>query len=187
MLSDSISYLGVVLEQAKAQQYFQLLQEEIAWQHDELTIFGRRIVTKRLVAWYGDRDYEYIYSRSSKRALKWSTNLLQLKSLVEEKTGCSFNSCLLNYYHNGEEGMGWHSDDEKSLEEPIHIASLSLGARRRFDFRNKKTKEKESIWLDNGGLLLMKHPNQQLFQHSLPKSKKILEPRINLTFRRMKE
>ncbi len=179
--------MGVVLEEAKAQQYFKLLQEEIVWQHDELIIFGRKIVTKRQVAWYGDRDYEYIYSHSSKRALKWSTSLLQLKSLVEEQTACSFNSCLLNYYHNGEEGMGWHSDDEESLEEPIHIASLSLGARRRFDFRNKKTKEKTSIWLDNGSLLLMKHPHQHLFQHSLPKSKKIQEPRINLTFRKMKE
>jgi alkylated DNA repair dioxygenase AlkB len=186
MLSESIAYMGVVLEEAQAQQYFKLLQEEIAWQHDELLIFGRKITTRRMVALYGDRDYEYNYSHSSKRALKWSTSLLQLKSLVEEKTGCAFNSCLLNYYHNGEEGMGWHSDDEKSLEEPIHIASFSLGARRRFDFRNKNTKEKESIWLDNGSLLLMKHPNQQLFQHSLPKSKKIKEARINLTFRKMK-
>lgn len=187
MLIDSIAYMGVVLEETKAQHYFKLLQEEIVWQHDELVIFGRKIISKRMVAWHGDRDYEYIYSHSSKRALKWSTNLLQLKSLVEEKTGHSFNSCLLNYYHNGEEGMGWHSDDEKSLEEPIHIASLSLGARRRFDFRNKKTKEKTAIWLDNGSLLLMKHPNQELFQHSLPKSKKIKGARMNLTFRKIKE
>lgn len=187
MLASSVIYFGVVLEESEAENYFKALEAEVVWHQDELIIFGRKIITNRLVAWYGDKDYEYTYSHNSKRALPWSPSLVKLKQLVETQTGFKFNSCLLNYYHHGEDGMGWHSDDEETLQKPIHIASLSLGAKRRFDFRHKQSKQKESLWLENGSLLLMKHPNQEEYQHCLPKTKKVKKARMNLTFRKMKE
>jgi alkylated DNA repair dioxygenase AlkB len=119
-------------------------------------------------------------------ALYWTPLLMELKLQVEQKCGLTFNACLLNFYHTGEEGMGWHSDNEKSLEEPIHIASLSFGAERRFDMKHQKTGDKKSVMLENGSLLLMKHPMQHYWKHALPKTKKVKEPRINLTFRLMK-
>jgi alkylated DNA repair dioxygenase AlkB len=181
-----VQYFGPVFSQLESEKHFTILKKEIKWKQDELVIFGRKIITQRMVAWYGDQNYDYVYSKSRKQALPWTKELLFLKKIVENKSGLGFNSCLLNYYHSGEEGMGWHSDDEDSLEDPIHIASLSFGANRRFDLRHKKTKEKKSFWLEKGSLLLMKHPCQELYQHALPKTKKIKEARINLTFRKMK-
>ncbi|MGZ3822213.1 MAG: alpha-ketoglutarate-dependent dioxygenase AlkB family protein, partial [Mucilaginibacter sp.] len=107
-------------------------------------------------AWYGDNDYAYTYSNTTKQALSWTSELYQLKKLVEELTGATFNSCLLNLYHNGDEGMAWHSDDEKSLGRNTTIASLSFGAERQFALKHKKTKEKTSLILEHGSLLVMK-------------------------------
>ena len=109
--------------------------------------------------------------------------MLELKQKVEKITGDKFNSCLLNLYHNGEEGMAWHSDDEKSLGENTTIASLSLGAERKFSFKHKESKKAVAIILEQGSLLVMKDSTQTNWWHSLPKSKKVKKPRINLTFR----
>jgi alkylated DNA repair dioxygenase AlkB len=109
--------------------------------------------------------------------------LLELKKIAEEITGATFNSCLLNLYHNGNEGMAWHSDDEKSLGKNTAIASFSFGAERKFSLKHKKSKEAVSIILENGSLLLMKGTTQDNWLHCLPKAKKINAPRINLTFR----
>ena len=103
--------------------------------------------------------------------------------MVEEFAGVKFNSCLLNLYHNGDEGMGWHSDDEESLGKNNTIASLSLGAERKFLFKHKQTKQINSFILEHGSLLIMKDATQRNWLHSLPKSKIIVQPRINLTFR----
>lgn len=180
-----VLHFGAVLTSGEARKYEECLSSKVPWRHDEAVMFGKHIVTARMVAWYGDRDMPYRYSGVTKSPLPWIPELLELKALVEERAGTEFNSCLLNLYHNGGEGMGWHSDDERSLARDSCIASLSLGADRRFDFKHKTTGEKVSVLLENGGLLLMKGPTQRHWRHQLPKSTKITEPRINLTFRQM--
>ncbi|WP_411824144.1 alpha-ketoglutarate-dependent dioxygenase AlkB family protein [Leptospira sp. 'Mane'] len=178
-----VHYYGKVLGLNEANDYFNALLETINWKNDEAVIFGKHIVTKRKVAWYGDSDYQYTYSGTTKQALFWTSELLRLKQIVENLSETKFNSCLLNLYHNGEEGMAWHSDDEKSLGVNTTIASFSLGAERKFSFKHKSKKETITINLENGSLLLMKGKTQTDWYHSLPKSKKIHRPRINLTFR----
>jgi len=163
--------------------YFQSLFHSIEWKNDEAILFGKKIITKRKVAWYGDEPFSYTYSNVTKQGLIWNSDLLEIKALVEDKCGESFNSCLLNLYHNGSEGMSWHSDGEKDLKANGTIASLSLGAERKFAFKHKQTKEKVELWLESGSLLLMKDQTQSHWLHRLPPSKKIHEPRINLTFR----
>ncbi|WP_256013436.1 alpha-ketoglutarate-dependent dioxygenase AlkB family protein [Desertivirga xinjiangensis] len=176
-------YYGKIFEPTLARTYLDRLLSDIEWKHDEAVIFGKRIVTKRKVAWYGNAEYSYTYSNTTKQALGWTDELLQLKARVEKVSGLTFNSCLLNLYHNGEEGMSWHSDDEKTLGRDTNIASLSLGAERKFSFKHKVSKENRSIVLEHGSLLLMKGTTQTHWLHSLPKSKKVTSPRVNLTFR----
>jgi alkylated DNA repair dioxygenase AlkB len=178
-----VHYYGTVLAGCDAWDYFEALMVTIPWRHDELVMFGKPVVTARKVAWFGDSDFSYTYSGTTKRALPWTRELSALKTLAEEKTGAAFNSCLLNLYHHGGEGMGWHSDDEKELVRDASIASMSLGAERKFDFRHKETKETVSVTLEHGSLLAMKGETQRYWQHRLPPSKKVTEPRINLTFR----
>lgn len=180
-----VNYYGQVFPRAQADDYFQLLMDTIAWKNDEAFIMGKHIITKRKVAWYGDEAYAYTYSRSSKTALPWSKTLLELKEITERETGTRYNSCLLNLYHNGDEGMAYHSDDEKALAENSAIASLSFGAARKFLFKHKQTKQTVSVFLDHGSLLVMKGETQKNWLHRLPPTKKIILPRINLTFRTM--
>ena len=183
----TVHYLGKILNKDLADQFFTKLLTKIQWEHDIAVIFGKRIVTKRKVAWYGDKAYEYTYSNSTKKALIWIPELLELKKLIENLSGEKFNSCLLNLYHSGEEGMAWHSDAEKDLIKNGCIASMSLGAERKFAFKHKATKETIDIVLENGSLLLMKNETQTNWLHRLPPTKKILEARINLTFRTIAE
>jgi len=178
-----VNYYRNVLTHSQANLYFDLLSQKIIWENDETVIFGKHIVARRKVAWYGDSDYTYTYSNTTKQALVWTKELSDLKQIVEEFTETKFNSCLLNLYHDGNEGIAWHSDDEKSLEKNSIIASLSFGAERKFSFKHKQTKETISVVLEHGSLLIMKDATQTNWLHSLPKSKKITRPRINLTFR----
>src|ERR687898_285289 len=179
----TVNYYGKVLISKEANKYFDLLMQNILWENDEVVIFGKHIVTKRKAAWYGDSDYLYTYSNTTKHALPWTKELSDLKQIVEELAETKFNSCLLNLYHNGDEGMGWHSDDEESLGKNNTIASLSLGAERKFLFKHKQTKQTVSLVLEHGSLLIMKGATQANWLHSLPKSKNITQSRINLTFR----
>jgi len=179
----TVQYYGKALPQNEAAYYFNRLLHTIVWKNDEAVIFGKHIITKRKVAWYGDSEYSYTYSNITKQALPWTTELLALKKLAEELTGSKYNSCLLNLYHNGKEGMAWHSDEEKTLGKNTAIASLSFGAKRKFSFRHKKTKETTSLILETGSLLVMKDATQTNWLHRLPPTKNINEPRINLTFR----
>lgn len=178
-----VDYYGVLLSQSESDHYFSNLFNAIEWKNDVAIIFGKRIVTKRKVAWYADKPYEYTYSNTTKQALPWTESLKELKHLVEKETDESYNSCLLNLYHNGSEGMTWHSDDEDDLKHNGAIASLSLGAKRKFSLKHKKTKKTVSLDLENGSLLVMKGKTQHHWLHSVPQTKKISEPRINLTFR----
>src|SRR5919198_2496074 len=130
----TVSYYGKILSSEEANQYFEFLMQNIQWEKDEVIIFGKHITTKRKVAWYGDYEYLYTYSNITKRALAWTKELSELNQKVEQYAETKFNSCLLNLYHNGNEGMGWHSDDEDSLGKNNTIASLSFGAERKFSF-----------------------------------------------------
>lgn len=179
----TVNYYGKILNKEEADFYFKTLMQKINWRNDEAIIFGKKIITKRKVAWYGDENFEYTYSNSTKNALPWTSELLQLKKITEEKTGEKFNSCLLNLYHDGNEGMAYHSDGEKDLKKNGAIASLSFGAERKFSFKHKTTKEKVELVLENGSLLVMKNETQTFWLHRLPPTKKIFAPRINLTFR----
>lgn len=181
----TVNYFGPVLTVSEVRRHYDALLRDIPWKHDEAVIFGKRIVTARKVAWYGDSDFSYTYSGTTKQALAWTPELAELKTLVESLAGSRFNSCLLNLYHNGGEGMAWHSDDEKSLVRNSAIASLSLGAEREFRFKHKRDGLKTSVLLESGSLLVMRNATQSHWLHSIPKSKKVISPRINLTFRTM--
>lgn len=178
-----VNYFGKLFSRREADHYFNNLLTNIEWKNDEAFILGKLIITKRKVAWYGDTTFEYAYSNRTKTALPWTKELLALRSKIEAETGESFNSCLLNLYHTGEEGMAWHSDGEKDLKKNGAIGSVSFGAERKFSFKHKATKETVSVLLEHGSLLVMKGTTQTHWLHRLPPTKKILKPRINLTFR----
>lgn len=178
-----VYYQGCVLTKNEADYYFEQLFTQISWKPDEAIIFGKHVVTKRKIAWYADKPFSYTYSRITRQALPWTDELLILKSLIEKESGETYNSCLMNLYHDGSEGMAWHSDGEKDLKKNGAIGSLSLGAERKFSFKNKNSKEVISIALPSGSLLVMKGHTQTHWLHRLPPTKRIQEPRINLTFR----
>lgn len=178
-------YYGVICTQQEADDFLEELLANIEWKNDEAVIFGKHIITKRKVAWYGDQAFDYTYSNTTKRALAWTPALLKIKQQVEQLTGESFNSCLLNLYHDGNEGMAWHSDGETELKKHGAIASVSFGAQRKFCFKHKESKEKIDIQLEHGSLLVMSGTTQQHWLHRLPPTKKVNSPRVNLTFRTM--
>jgi alkylated DNA repair dioxygenase AlkB len=178
-----VNYYGPILNTKKSQEYFEQLFKNIQWENDKAIIFGKLIITKRKVAWYGDKPFDYAYSKTTKSALPWTKELLEVKELIEKKSGETFNSCLLNLYHSGQEGMTWHSDDEEALKKNGAIASISFGADRKFSFKHKVSKQTVSVFLEKGSLLIMKGTTQKNWFHSLPPTKKVKIPRINLTFR----
>ena len=183
----TVNYYGQILSKEQADFYLKKLLETIEWRNDEAIIFGKKIITKRKVAWYGDKAFEYTYSNTSKYASPWIKELVELKQIAEHETGETFNSCLLNLYHNGEESMAWHSDGEKDLKRNGAIASLSFGAERKFAFKHKQSKEKIELFLQHGSLLVMKDTTQKHWLHRLPPTKKVTTPRVNLTFRTIEE
>lgn len=180
-----VNYYGRVFTLKDSDSYFDTLWNTIEWRNDEANMFGRHIITKRKVAWYGDLNYHYTYSNATKLALPWTKELLELKKTTEKKTGATYNSCLLNLYHDGSEGMAWHSDDEKMLAKDSSIASLTFGAERKFAFRHKTIDQKVELILEHGSLLEMAGTTQSFWLHRLPPTKKVTRPRINLTFRTM--
>jgi len=179
------NYYEEVLSWEQANHYFGVLLNKIAWKNDQAVLFGKRIITKRKVAWYADKPFKYTYSNNTKQALPWIDELLELKEIIEENIEQSFNSCLLNLYHDGSEGMAWHSDAEKELKKNGAIASLSLGAERKFSFKHKKTKDIVALTLHHGSLLVMRDTTQSHWLHRLPPTKTVNKPRVNLTFRTM--
>lgn len=178
-------YHGAIFGKERCELILAALLDDIPWMHEETVMFGKRIVTARKVAWFADGGISYSYSGTAKQANLWTDLLLDLKHTAEAHTGATYNSCLLNLYHTGSEGMGWHSDNEKSIIPRSSIASLSFGAERKFSFRHRATKEVVSIPLENGALLDMRGDTQVHWVHQLPKATKVSAPRVNLTFRRM--
>lgn len=179
----TVNYYGRIIDYAEADLYLDRLLAVIAWKKDEAYLHGKHITTKRKVAWYGDHPFQYTYSNTTKQALPWVDELLALKNIVEQKTGERFNSCLLNLYHDGREGMAWHSDAEKALKRNGAIASLSFGAERKFAFKHKQSKAKIALTLQHGSLLVMKGVTQSHWYHRLPPTTTVKTPRVNLTFR----
>ena len=178
-----VHYYGKVLSHQDANNYFNTLMHTVEWKNDEAIIFGKHIITKRKAAWYGDAAYAYTYSKVTKQALPWTTELYFLKQFAQQLTNATYNSCLLNLYHTGDEAMAWHSDDEKTLVKDAPIASMSFGAERKFTFKHKRTGETVSLLLEHGSLLVMKDATQTNWLHRLSKSAVIKTARINLTFR----
>jgi alkylated DNA repair dioxygenase AlkB len=178
-----VNYYGKIFNPKEADFYYEVLLNIIEWKNDEAHIFGKKIITKRKVAWYGDREFEYTYSNATKTALPWTKELLTLKEAIEKETGETFNSCLLNLYHTGEEGMAWHSDGETDLKKDGAIGSVSFGAERKFAFKHKETAEKVELVLEHGSLLVMAGKTQTHWLHRLPPTKMVKRPRVNLTFR----
>lgn len=179
----TVLYYGHALGVDACEKYTEALLQTVDWRFDEAVIFGKLIQTKRKVAWYGDAPFTYTYSNVQKTALAWTPELLELKKLVELKTGETYNSCLLNLYPSGNEGMGWHADGEKMLKKEGAIASLSLGATRMFAFKHRDTQAVVKMVLEPGSLLVMRGKTQAHWLHRLPPTKKVLGLRINLTFR----
>jgi alkylated DNA repair dioxygenase AlkB len=182
-----VYYYGIIISGKEADDLLGDLLEKIEWRNDEAVIFGRRIITKRKVAWYGDTNFQYTYSKVTRTALSWTPELLKLKEIVERITGETYNSCLLNLYHDGSEGMAWHSDAEKDLKKFAAIASMSFGAERKFAFKHKKTGDTRTLLLQHGSLLVMKADTQENWLHRIPVTKKVASPRVNLTFRTVQE
>lgn len=179
----TVTYYGKLFDRKQAESYLETLLNSIEWRNDEALLFGKKILTKRKVAWYGDQPFEYTYSNITKYALPWTKELLELKTIVEKETGEFFNSCLLNLYHNGSEGMAWHSDGETDLKKNGAIASLTFGAERKFAFKHKQTLQKVELMLEHGSLLVMKDTTQTFWLHRLPPTTLVTKPRVNLTFR----
>lgn len=157
------------------------LVESLDWEQRRLVMFGREVAEPRLSAWYGDESYSYCGIRRDPRPM--TPTLLGLRHLCESRSGTSFNSVLVNLYRNGDDSMGWHADDEPELGSSPVIASLSLGATRRFRFRHRLTGETIDHDLTGGSLLVMSGACQSAWMHAIPKQKRIVDARVNLTFR----
>jgi alkylated DNA repair dioxygenase AlkB len=174
---------GQIISEEKSQLYFEQLKQSINWQNDVVKMYGKTIECKRQTAWMGEDYFEYTYSGIVKRAELFTPLIIEIKNHIETVCQEKFNSCLLNYYKDGDEGMSWHSDNEKTMgAEPV-IASLSFGAARKFSFKHNESKEKIDLLLQNGSLIIMQGQTQEYWKHCLPQSSKIKSARINLSFR----
>lgn len=162
------------------------LLTETPWAQPSVRLFGRYVAVPRLVAWYGDPGARYRYSGLSHEPLPWTPLLARIRAAVEAVVGQQLNGVLLNYYRDGGDSMGWHSDDEAELGRQPLIASLSLGGPRRFDLRRVgQSRIGHSLWLEHGSLLVMAGATQHHWQHRVAKTRKFCAPRLNLTFRRV--
>jgi alkylated DNA repair dioxygenase AlkB len=160
---------------------FVRLQQETTWEQHTITLFGRTVPTPRLTAWTGDAAYRY--SGISNEPQPWTPTLAALRDRLVVELGSPFNSCLANLYRDGTDSMGEHSDDEPELGPRPTIASVSLGARRRFVLRHRATGQRWSYDLGAGDLLVMRAESQSDYRHAVPKTRRLVGPRMNLTFR----
>ena len=181
-------YIPDFVDHMLAKKMIEALNDNILWEQDEFLMYGKKIITSRKVGWYGSKPFEYTYSRIRRKAHLWNQELNEIRKLIEFETKNSFNSCLLNLYPRGSDGMGWHSDDEKELGPRPVIASLSLGAARRFLVRKRVRVSSErrasvALVLEPGSLLLMQGDSQRQLQHALPRTRRKIGLRINLTYR----
>lgn len=169
----------------ESEKLYKNLIEKINWQQYTIKMFGKILNQPRLTAFYGEEDKPYAYSGLKLTPNPWTEDLLFIKSRITKTAQINFSSVLLNYYRNGQDSMGWHSDDEKELGQNPVIGSISFGETRLFQLRHltRKDLKKVDIKLTNGSFLLMKGQTQHYWEHQIPKTSKHITPRINLTFR----
>jgi len=174
------------LAPAQANALFAELRDGIAWEVHRIRLFGKLVESPRLSCWIGDPGAAYVYSGARFEPQPWPLALLPVRERLQRDTGIAFNSVLANLYRDGRDRMGWHSDNEPELGRDPTIASLSLGAERRFVLKHRSVASlKRTVVLAHGSLLLMAGGTQASYRHALPASSRIVEPRINLTFRRI--
>ncbi|MDF2434148.1 MAG: hypothetical protein JWP44_3779 [Mucilaginibacter sp.] len=182
--SNLMEYHQKIFDAEESRTFMETFIHTVPWEQKTATMYGKEIITPRLMAWYGDTGKDYAFSGTKYDPIPWTDELLKIKLVTERIAGISFNSVLLNYYRDGNDSVAWHSDDEYELGINPVIASVSLGQARRFDIRHKADHQnKYSITLEDGSLLLMKGDLQHNWEHRIPKSTKPLRERINLTFR----
>ncbi|MBV7440990.1 alpha-ketoglutarate-dependent dioxygenase AlkB [Weeksellaceae bacterium TAE3-ERU29] len=177
-------YLPDLFSKEESDNYFNLLKENILWTQESINMYGKQVFFPRLTAWYGDKPYSY--SGLTFNPNPWTKELIEIKNKIESIVKTKFNSVLLNLYRNGNDSISWHSDDEKELGENPIIASVNFGATRKFQLKHIHTKEKLEIELTHGSLLIMQGELQHFWVHQVPKTKKKVNERINLTFRVIK-
>ena len=179
-----VLFYPALFDPGESDHFLNQLTQHIAWEEQDIKIFGKMVPVPRLVAWYGDAGKSYSYSGVTMQPLDWTDDLLQIKQRVEAMAELPFNSVLLNLYRDENDSVGWHSDDERELGINPVIASVSFGAERQFQFRHKeRTDLRQAITLTSGSLLLMRGETQHHWKHRIPKSNLSCGPRINLTFR----
>ncbi|WP_338407928.1 alpha-ketoglutarate-dependent dioxygenase AlkB [uncultured Flavobacterium sp.] len=184
LLDAEIIYYPHFFDQEEADKIFAELLTKTPWQQDEITVYGKKHLQPRLTALYGNDRKPYSYSNIKMQPHQWNLLLQKMKFHIESISETNFTSVLLNYYRNGNDGNGWHSDNEKELGKNPVIASVSFGAERTFQLKHNTDKnQKKSIVLEHGSLLLMKGPTQHFWKHQIPKTSKTTDSRINLTFR----
>ncbi|MCU4177306.1 alpha-ketoglutarate-dependent dioxygenase AlkB family protein [Carboxylicivirga sp. N1Y90] len=179
-------YLPNFFNIEEANRHFKALMNDIEWKQESMNMYGRNIPFPRLTAWYGDNDKPYSFSGITLAPLKWNETLLKIKQKIQHLAETSFNSVLLNRYRNGNDSISWHTDAEKELGTNPLIASVNFGATRKFQLRHRESKEKIELELSHGSLLIMAGELQHYWQHQVPKTKKVVNERINLTFRVIK-
>ena len=181
----SVVYCKSFFEPNQSTDFFKKILEETPWRQDKIKLFGKLIPIPRQQAWYGEPEATYKYSSLELTPINWTPTLLKIKRDVEEYSKTTFNSCLVNLYRDGNDYAAWHSDDEKELGKNPSIASISLGGTRRFHLKHKTIEKRIRFDLEDGSLLLMTGELQHYWSHQLSKTKKIVAPRINLTFRKV--
>ena len=188
-----VNDLGIIINEAA--ELYEQLATELPWQSDTVTLFGKTHITTRQIVWMGDTGLSYRYSGHIRQAVAWTSSVLQIKQQIEEKLAAigikvEFNTCLLNFYPTGTDGMGYHADDEKELGHQPIIAALSLGAKRKFVFKHKTIKHQDKpikveLYLKSGQLIVKHGDTQSYWKHTITRTKTVHEGRISLTFRCM--
>lgn len=183
-----VNDLGQVIDEPQV--LYQQLLTELPWHSDKVTLFGKTHITARQIVWMGEDATVYQYSGHHRRAIAWSESVFHVKQLVEDKLAkigvmVDFNTCLLNHYPSGAEGMGYHADDEPELGAQPIIASVSLGVERKFVLKHKNSKTKVELLLQSGQLIVMRGDTQRYWKHTITKTKTVKQGRISLTFRQM--
>jgi len=184
-LAEGVHYFQSFLTQQVSLELLYRLWAELNWQQRAIRLFGKEVMQPRLICWQSDPEVNYSYSGLRMEPTAWHPSVAELRSRLHRELGLHFNSVLLNAYRNGQDSMGWHADDEPELGPNPPIASISLGAPRKFLWREKPCGKSSGMELQQGSLLLMSGSFQDRCQHSVPKTRRKSDLRINLTFRRI--
>lgn len=179
-------YVPDFFSKQEADNYFKTIKDQTNWQHDDITVFGKTYKQPRLTALFGDTNQKYSYSNITMHPEPFTSTLLDIKTKVEDFSDEKFNTLLVNLYRDGNDSNGWHADNEKELGTNPVIASVSFGEERPFYFKHRTLKnERHKLNLEHGSLLIMKGEMQHYWLHQIAKTKRQIQPRINLTFRRL--